>query len=122
MNIAINGFGRIGRQGFKIVTEKYPNHKVVAVNDLTDIETLVHLLKHDSNYGTWNADIRKTGRGFALKKGILKTGETFVFAEKDPASLPWKKLGVDLVIESTGFFTDGEKAKAHLAAGAKKGI
>src|SRR3990172_6730877 len=103
MNIARNGFGRIGRQVFKIITEKYPKHRVVAVNDLTDIETLVHLLKHDSNYGAWDVDIRKTKRGFALKKGLLKSRETQVFAEKDPAKLLWKKLGGDLVVESTGF-------------------
>ncbi|PIZ00672.1 type I glyceraldehyde-3-phosphate dehydrogenase [bacterium (Candidatus Howlettbacteria) CG_4_10_14_0_8_um_filter_40_9] len=122
MNIVINGFGRVGRQVFKIITEKYPKHRVVAINDLGDVDTLIHLLKHDSNYGTWDVDIRKTKKGLSLKKGLLKSRETLVFAEKDPANLPWKKLGVDLVVESTGFFTDGEKAKAHLEAGAKKVI
>ena len=117
MNIAINGFGRIGRQVFKVLIEKYPKHRVVVVNDLTDIKTLTHLLKHDSNYGAWNADIKKTSKGFSVNKK-----ETLVFAEKEPANLPWKKLKIDLVVESTGFFTDGNLAKAHLDAGAKKVI
>lgn len=122
MRIAINGFGRIGRQVFKVLTEKYPRHQVVLVNDLTNVETLVHLLKHDSNYGAWDVDIRKTKKGFSVKRGIIKKKETFVSTERDPSNLPLKKLGVDLVIESTGLFTDGEKAKAHLTAGARKVI
>ncbi len=115
MKLAINGFGRIGRQVFKIITDKYPDVEIVAVNDLTDVATLAHLLKYDSNYGVWHALITP-GEGALEVNGK----EVKVFAEKDPANLPWKKLGVDVVVESTGFFTDGEKAKAHLAAGAKK--
>jgi glyceraldehyde 3-phosphate dehydrogenase len=115
VKLAINGFGRIGRQVFKILTEKYPDVQIVAVNDLTDVSTLAHLLKYDSNYGTWDALITP-GEGFLEVNGE----EVKVFAEKDPANLPWKKLGVDVVLECTGFFTDGEKAKAHLVAGAKK--
>jgi len=115
MKLAINGFGRIGRQVFKILTEKYPDVQIVAVNDLTDVPTLAHLLKYDSNYGTWNALITP-GEGFLEVNGK----EVQVFSEKDPANLPWKKLGVDVVLECTGFFTDGDKAKAHLVAGAKK--
>lgn len=115
MRVAINGFGRIGRQVFKILTEKYPKHRVVAVNDPGDKDTLIHLLKHDSNYGAWNADIKKTSKSF-----LVNGKKTLVFGEREPANLPWKKLKVDLVVESTGFFTDGEKAKKHLDAGAKK--
>jgi len=115
MKLAINGFGRIGRQVFKIITEKYPNVEIVAVNDLTDNKTLAHLLKYDSNYGVWDVPI-------SLGTGYIEVGgkKVTTFAEKDPANLPWKKLGVDVVLECTGFFTDGEKAKAHLAAGASK--
>ena len=113
--IAINGFGRIGRQVFKILTEKYPKVQIVAVNDLTDTATLAHLLKFDTNYGTWKAKITP-GNGY-----IDVSGKTIkVYSEKDPQNLPWDKLKVDVVLECTGFFTDGELAKAHLRAGAKK--
>ncbi|KKR18165.1 MAG: Glyceraldehyde-3-phosphate dehydrogenase [candidate division CPR2 bacterium GW2011_GWC1_41_48] len=117
MKVAINGFGRIGRQVFKAFTENYPKVEIVAVNDLTDTKTLAHLLKYDSTYGIFDADIKPTEKGISVHGKEVK-----VFAEKDPAKLPWKKLKVDVVIESTGFFTDGEKAKSHLAAGAKKVI
>jgi len=117
MKIAINGFGRIGRQVFKILAQKYPQLEVVAVNDLSDTKTLAHLLKYDSNYGHKNEDISSSEKGFKVN------GKEFlVFAEADPAKLPWRELGVDVVIESTGFFTDAEKAKAHIEAGAKKVI
>lgn len=113
--IAINGFGRIGRQVFKILTEKYPKAQVVAVNDLTDTATLAHLLKHDSNYGNWHAKI-EAGNGY-----LSVNGKTIrVFQEKDPQNLPWDKLKVDVALECTGFFTDGELAKTHLRAGAKR--
>ncbi len=115
MKVAINGFGRIGRQVFKIFTEKYPNVEVVAINDLGDNKTLAHLLKYDSNYGTFDAKITSDSDSIAVNGKKVK-----VLAEKDPVNLPWKELGIDVVIESTGFFTDGEKAKAHLEAGAKK--
>lgn len=115
MKLAINGFGRIGRQVFKIITEKYPEVEIVAVNDLTDNATLAHLLKYDSNYGVWDVPI-SVGSSYIEVSGK----KIAVFEEKDPANLPWKKLGVDVVLECTGFFTDGDKAKAHLAAGARK--
>lgn len=115
MKLAINGFGRIGRQVFKIITEKYPKVEIVAVNDLTDNATLAHLLKYDSNYGVWDVPLA-VGTGYIEVKGK----KVVTFAEKDPKNLPWKKLGVDVVLECTGFFTDGKLAKAHLDAGAKK--
>jgi glyceraldehyde 3-phosphate dehydrogenase len=115
MKLAINGFGRIGRQVFKILSEKYPSVEIVAVNDLTDNATLAHLLKYDSNYGVWDVPI-SVGTGYIEVGGKRVT----TFAEKDPGDLPWKKLGVDVVLECTGFFTDGTLAKAHLDAGAGK--
>lgn len=115
MKLAINGFGRIGRQVFKIITEKYPKVEIVAINDLTDNATLAHLLKYDSNYGVWDVPVA-TGTGYIEVEGK----KVATFAEKDPSNLPWKKLGVDVVLECTGFFTDGKLAKAHLDAGAKK--
>lgn len=115
MKLAINGFGRIGRQVFKIITEKYPSVEIVAINDLGDNATLAHLLKYDSNYGVWDVPVA-VGSGYIEAKGK----KVATFAEKDPSKLPWKKLGVDVVLECTGFFTDGEKAKAHLTAGARK--
>jgi glyceraldehyde 3-phosphate dehydrogenase len=115
MKLAINGFGRIGRQVFKIITEKYPEVEVVAINDLTDNKTLAHLLKYDTNYGVWGADI------VALEDSIEVNGKKVAaYAEKDPNNLPWKALGVDVVLECTGFFTDGNDAMAHLKAGANK--
>ncbi len=115
MKVAINGFGRIGRQVFKILNEKYPDVDIVAVNDLTDTKTLAYLLKYDSVHGSF------AGTVDAGADSLTVNGEKVqVLAEKDPINLPWKDLDVDVVIESTGFFTDGEKAKAHLDAGAKK--
>jgi glyceraldehyde 3-phosphate dehydrogenase len=115
--VAINGFGRIGRQVFKILTEKYKNISVVAINDLTDNATLAHLLKYDSNYGTWKAKI-EPGKGYIAVNGKkIKT-----YSEKIPSKLPWKSLGVDVVLECTGFFTDGELAGQHIRSGAKKVI
>jgi len=115
--IAINGFGRIGRQVFKILTEKYPKVQIVAINDLTDVATLAHLLKYDSNYGTWSKKIT-AGNGY-----LDVAGKTVrVYSEKDPQNLPWDKLKVDVVLECTGFFTDGDLARDHLRAGAKKAL
>lgn len=114
--IAINGFGRIGRNAFKIAFER-PDLEVVAVNDLTDTKTLAHLLKHDSNYGEYPRKV-----SFDEQNIIVEDQKIRVLAEKDPAALPWKDLGVDIVIESTGLFVDPEKAKAHIAAGARKVI
>jgi glyceraldehyde 3-phosphate dehydrogenase len=112
--IAINGFGRIGRNAFKIAFER-SDLEIVAINDLTDTKTLAHLLKYDSNYGIYGHDVSHDDQNIIVDGKPIK-----VLGEKDPAALPWKDLGVDVVIESTGFFTDPEKAKAHVTAGAKK--
>lgn len=113
MNIAINGFGRIGRHAFKIAHAKGLN--IVAINDLTDTKTLAHLLKYDTAYPDFASDVSYE------EKAILVDGKAIpAFAEKDPAQLPWKKLKVDIVLECTGFFRDKEKASLHLTAGAKK--
>lgn len=114
--VAINGFGRIGRNAFKIAFER-PDLEIVAVNDLTDTKTLAYLLKHDSAYGTYQHEV-----GFDEQNVIVNGQPIKVLAEKDPAALPWKDLGVDVVIESTGFFVDPDKARAHIAAGAKRVI
>jgi glyceraldehyde 3-phosphate dehydrogenase len=114
VKVAINGFGRIGRNAFKIAFDR-DDLEIVAINDLTDDKTLAHLLKHDTNYGTYPHEV-----GFDDGHIVVDGKKIPVFAEKDPAALPWKDLNVDVVIESTGFFTDPEKAKAHLTAGAKK--
>ncbi len=114
--IAINGFGRIGRNAFKVAFER-PDLEIVAVNDLTDTKTLAHLLKHDSNYGEYHHKV-----DFDDQNLIIEDQKVKVLAEKDPAALPWKDLSVDIVIESTGLFVDPEKAKAHVAAGARKVI
>lgn len=112
--IAINGFGRIGRNAFKVAFER-SDLEIVAINDLTDTKTLAHLLKHDSNYGTYGHDV-----GYDEKNIKVGGKSVQVLAEKDPSKLPWKKLEIDVVIESTGFFVDPAKAKAHVEAGAKK--
>jgi glyceraldehyde 3-phosphate dehydrogenase len=114
--IAINGFGRIGRNAFKIAFER-PDLEIVAVNDLTDTKTLAYLLKHDSAYGTYQHDVGHDDTDIMVDGQPIK-----VLAEKDPATLPWKDLGVDVVIESTGFFVDPDKARAHITAGAKRVI
>jgi len=114
VKVAINGFGRIGRNALKILLDRR-DVQVVAINDITDAKTLAHLLKHDSSYGLYDKKVSSTDKSL-----IINTREIPVFAEKDPANLPWKKLGVDVVIESTGLFTKPEDAKAHLTAGAKK--
>ncbi|HVV67379.1 MAG TPA: type I glyceraldehyde-3-phosphate dehydrogenase [Candidatus Saccharimonadales bacterium] len=112
--IAINGFGRIGRNAFKVAFERN-DLEIIAINDLTDTKTLAHLLKHDSNYGTYHYEVGHDD------KGIIVDGKHIaVLAEKDPAALPWKKLKVEIVIESTGFFVKPELAQAHIKAGAKK--
>lgn len=113
-NIAINGFGRIGRNAFKIAFER-SDLKIVAINDLTDTKTLAYLLKHDSNYGTYDKDVTYTDTGLMVNGQEIK-----VLAEKDPTLLPWRDMEVDLVIESTGFFTDKDGAGKHLTAGAKR--
>ncbi|WP_027717921.1 type I glyceraldehyde-3-phosphate dehydrogenase [Desulfovirgula thermocuniculi] len=114
VKVAINGFGRIGRQVLRIVLGR-PEVEVVAVNDLTDAATLAHLFKYDSVHGTFPGEVRAEGDGLVVGgRGVR------VLAEKDPAKLPWKELGVEVVVESTGHFTEREKAEAHLEAGARK--
>ncbi|MBQ3306385.1 type I glyceraldehyde-3-phosphate dehydrogenase [Candidatus Saccharibacteria bacterium] len=114
VRIAINGFGRIGRNAFKIAFSR-DDVEIIAINDLTDTKTLAHLLKHDSSYGTYTPTVDYDD------ENIIVEGEKIrVLSEKDPAALPWKDLEIDVVIESTGFFTDPEKARAHIEAGAKK--
>lgn len=112
--IAINGFGRIGRNAFKIAWERR-DIEVVAINDLTDTKTLAYLLRYDSNYGTYQHEVSATDDGIIVDGKFVK-----VLAERDPVALPWRELGVDLVIESTGFFTDKEGASKHVEAGAKR--
>src|SRR5574344_626704 len=114
IKLAINGFGRIGRNAFKIANERR-DVEIVAVNDLTDTKTLAHLLKYDSSYGTYDRDVK-----FDDENIIVDGKKVRVYSETDPANLPWKKLDVDVVIESTGHFTDPAKAHAHIDAGAKK--
>lgn len=112
--VAINGFGRIGRNAFKIAFDR-SDVEIVAINDLTDTKTLAHLLKHDSNYGWYEKKV-----GFDSEHLVVGGHKIKVTAEKEPADLPWRALEVDVVIESTGFFVDPAKAKAHIDAGAKK--
>lgn len=113
---AINGFGRIGRAAFKAALEKHAEElEVVAINDLTSPQVLAHLLQYDSAYGRWNKEV------FSDEQNIIVEGKKYpVLAEKIPVNLPWKKLEVDVVVESTGRFTDEEGMKQHLLAGAKK--
>jgi glyceraldehyde 3-phosphate dehydrogenase len=112
--IAINGFGRIGRNAFKIAFAR-DDLEIVAINDLTDTKTLAYLLKHDSNYGTYDKEV-----GYDDENIIVDGRKVKVLAERDPALLPWKDMEVDLIIESTGFFTKKEDAEKHITAGAKR--
>src|SRR3990172_11594182 len=129
IKVAINGFGRIGRQAFKVWFEKHREEaQLVAVNDLTDANVLAHLLKYDSVYGTWNHRVEGSNVANGSKGpegseiGQLKVDDQSVkvFATKEPEKLPWKDLGIDVVIESTGRFTKKEDAGKHIVAGAKK--
>jgi len=117
VKIAINGFGRIGRNVLRVITAGKRPIQVVAVNDVTDANTLAHLLKYDSVHGRFDGDVEKTADGFNVNGQLVR-----VLSMKDPAQLPWKDLGADIVLESTGLFTEREKAAAHLKAGAKKVI
>jgi glyceraldehyde 3-phosphate dehydrogenase len=121
IKVAINGFGRIGRPTFRRMIDNHPNLEVVAINDLTDTKTLAHLLRYDSIYGIYQKPVK-----FSEKELLLdgtKDGKSIkVLAETDPSKLPWKKLGIDIVLECTGRFTNYEGAKKHLEAGAKKVI
>lgn len=112
--IAINGFGRIGRNAFKVAFDR-SDCEVVALNDLTDTKTLAHLLKHDSNYGTYVHDVSYDETNIIVNGKHIK-----VLAEKEPSALPWADMKIDVVIESTGFFVDPAKARAHIDAGARR--
>lgn len=118
LRVAINGFGRIGRTAFKIAVDKFSGQiEIVGINDLTDSKTLAHLLKYDSNYGVWNREVSHTANNI-----IIDQKSYTVYQEKEPQKLPWKDLRVDVVIESTGQFTDKDGASLHLKAGVKKVI
>jgi glyceraldehyde 3-phosphate dehydrogenase len=117
VRVGINGFGRIGRQSLKALIERTPDVEVVAINDLVDTSLNALLFKHDSTYGAYPGTVDHTDDAL-----IIDGREIKVLKEKDPAALPWGELGVDIVFESTGLFTDGTKARAHLEAGAKKVI
>ncbi|QGN47825.1 type I glyceraldehyde-3-phosphate dehydrogenase [Micromonospora sp. WMMD558] len=117
IRVGINGFGRIGRNFFRAVLASGADIEVVAVNDLTDNATLAHLVKYDSILGRLPHEVKATADEITVGGRTIKA-----YAEKDPAALPWGEVGADVVIESTGFFTDGTKAKAHIDGGAKKVI
>lgn len=117
MKIAINGFGRIGRPALRRLSDKHPNVEIVAINDLTDPETLAHLLKYDSLYGHYGKEVKVEGGNLVVGGKAIK-----ILAEKEPEKLPWKDLGIDIVLECTGLFTKIDGAKKHLTAGAKKVI
>ena len=114
IKVGINGFGRIGRAFLKIAWEN-PEIEIVAVNDLGDVANMAYLLKHDTVYRNWNHNVKSEGQEIIIDEKRVK-----VLAEKDPSMLPWKDLGVDVVVESTGLFTTYDKANAHIKAGAKK--
>jgi len=116
VKVGINGFGRVGRQSFKAILERHPQElEVVAINDITDVATNAHLLKYDSNYGRFPGTVEVRGNDLVVNGKAIR-----VFAERDPAAIPWNSVGVDIVVESTGLFTQADKARAHLTGGAKK--
>ncbi|MBA2756615.1 MAG: type I glyceraldehyde-3-phosphate dehydrogenase [Chloroflexi bacterium] len=117
IRVGINGFGRIGRQSLKALIERAPDVEVVAVNDLVDAEMNALLFKHDSTYGAYDGTVEAGDSSI-----IIDGREIRILGERDPAALPWGDLGIDIVLESTGLFTDASKARAHLDAGAKKVI
>ena len=117
MRIGINGFGRIGRNFAKALLERHPGVEIAAINDLTSAAECAHLFKYDSNYGTYDGHVAADGN--TLLVGDRRIG---VMAERDPGKLPWKSLGVDVVIESTGLFTDASKARAHIDGGGAKKV
>jgi len=117
MRIGINGFGRIGRNFTKSLFERYPTVEIAAVNDLTSAAECAHLFKYDSNYGAFPGDVSATADGIVVDGKPIK-----VLAIRDPAKLPWKELGVEVVIESTGLFTDAAKARAHIDGGGAKKV
>ena len=113
--VAINGFGRIGRQSLKAMIEKYPDLQVVAINDLTSADVNAHLFKYDSSYGIFKGEVKAEGGNLVVNDRTIK-----ILQERDPANLPWKDMNIDVVLESTGLFTEADKAKKHIEAGAKK--
>jgi glyceraldehyde 3-phosphate dehydrogenase len=117
IKVGINGFGRIGRLVLRAALKQGADFEVVAVNDLTDAKTLAYLMKYDSVHGVWSGAVDVSGDSIVVDGRSIK-----VFSERDPAALPWRELGVDVVVESTGFFTDRAGASKHLDAGAKKVI
>ncbi len=118
IRVAINGFGRIGRQSLKAMLDRHPNDiEVVGINDITDTETNAHLFRYDSTYGRFPGKVEVADNDLIVEGKRIK-----VFAEKDPAQIPWSDVGAQLVVESTGFFTDGPKAAAHLKGTVKKVI
>jgi glyceraldehyde 3-phosphate dehydrogenase len=117
VRVGINGFGRIGRQSLKALLERAPEVEVVAINDLVDAGMNALLFKHDSTYGAYDGDVAAGDASIVIDGREIK-----ILAERDPANLPWGDLGVDIVLESTGIFTDATKAKAHIDAGAQKVI
>jgi glyceraldehyde 3-phosphate dehydrogenase len=117
MRIGINGFGRIGRNFTKAVVERQPNIDIVAINDLIDAQQCAHLFKYDSNYGIYEGSVAAQDGNLMIDRQNIR-----VFAERDPGRLPWRDLGVDVVIESTGLFTNAEKARAHIDSGGAKKV
>ncbi len=117
MRIGINGFGRIGRNFTKALLERHPDVEIAAVNDLTSAKECAHLFKYDSNYGSFAGSVSVNGDTIAIDGRTIK-----VLAERDPGKLPWKDLGVDVVVESTGFFTNADKARAHIDGGGAKKV
>ena len=116
VKVGINGFGRIGRLSLRAILEKYPNEiEVVALNDIVDAQTNAHLFKYDSNYGVFDGDV-----SYEEKDIVINGKKIYVYCERDPANIPWSNHGVDIVIESTGIFTDATKAKAHVQGSVKK--
>jgi glyceraldehyde 3-phosphate dehydrogenase len=117
MRIGINGFGRIGRNFAKALIERHPGVEIAAVNDLTSAAECAHLFKYDSNYGTYGGEVKAEGSEIVIDNRRVK-----VLAERDPGKLPWKDLGVDVVVESTGLFTDAEKARTHITGGGARKV
>ncbi|MBV8067714.1 MAG: aldehyde dehydrogenase, partial [Candidatus Eremiobacteraeota bacterium] len=117
MRIGINGFGRIGRNFTKAVVERHPEIEIAAVNDLLDAQQCAHLFKYDSNYGTYAGNVSGQDGTLTIDRHAIR-----VFGERDPGKLPWRDLGVDVVVESTGLFTDGAKARAHIDGGGAKKV
>ncbi|MGB6522576.1 MAG: glyceraldehyde 3-phosphate dehydrogenase NAD-binding domain-containing protein, partial [Candidatus Cybelea sp.] len=117
MRIGINGFGRIGRNFTKAIVERHPGIEIAAVNDLIDAKECAHLFKYDSNYGIYAGNVGSSDSTLEIDGRRIR-----VFGERDPGKLPWRDLGVDVVVESTGLFTDAAKARAHIDGGGAKKV